>query len=228
MKQPTVPAGGRLPWFILGRGRIGIAIVAGALVALLTQDLPMEFILLLSYDVAVLVYLALFVLLMRRASPDDSAKISRHGEPSGQPILLVVVALSVMTLVGVAAMLSKSNANAGWVTNLHMAASQLAVLLSWFLSNIFFGLHYMRLYYDDTIIDGKTTYQEGLEYPERKAADFWDFMYYSFTIAMCYQTSDVTITSVKMRRVTLLHAIYAFIFVTAIIGLVVNIISNIV
>jgi uncharacterized membrane protein len=70
----------------------------------------------------------------------------------------------------------------------------------------------MRLYYDDTIVDGKRVYQLGLEFPERSTADFWDFMYYSFTIAMCYQTSDVSITSVRIRRVTLTHAIYLFLF----------------
>ena len=52
-------------------------------------------------------------------------------------------------------------------------------------------------------------------------------MYYSFTIAMCYQTSDVTVTSTRIRRVTLVHAIFSFLFVTAIIGFVVNVISNV-
>jgi uncharacterized membrane protein len=68
-----------------------------------------------------------------------------------------------------------------------------------------------------------------LEYPENptKEGDFWDFMYYSFTIAMCYQTSDVSITSMRIRRVTLLHTIISFLFVSAIIGFVVNVISNV-
>jgi uncharacterized membrane protein len=52
-------------------------------------------------------------------------------------------------------------------------------------------------------------------------------MYYSFTIAMCYQASDVTITSERIRRVTLLHAILSFILVSAMIGFVVNVISNV-
>jgi uncharacterized membrane protein len=52
-------------------------------------------------------------------------------------------------------------------------------------------------------------------------------MYYSFTIAMCHQTSDVTVTSVRIRGVTLMHAIFSLLFVTAIIGFVVNVISNI-
>ena len=52
-------------------------------------------------------------------------------------------------------------------------------------------------------------------------------MYYSLTIAMCYPTSDVTVTSVTIRRVTLVHAIFSVLFVTAIIGFVVNVISNV-
>ena len=51
-------------------------------------------------------------------------------------------------------------------------------------------------------------------------------MYYSFTIAMCFATSDVAITTTAMRRVTLLHAIFSFFFVAAIIGFVVNILSS--
>jgi len=67
----------------------------------------------------------------------------------------------------------------------------------------------------------------GLEFPHRETADYWDFMYYSFTIAVCYQTSDVSVSSVRIRRVTLVHAILSFLFVTAIIGFVVNVISNV-
>jgi uncharacterized membrane protein len=44
---------------------------------------------------------------------------------------------------------------------------------------------------------------------------------------MCYQTSDITITSVRIRRGTLLHAIISFLLVSAIIGFVVNVISNV-
>jgi hypothetical protein len=76
-------------------------------------------------------------------------------------------------------------------------------------------------------VEGKLTYHMGLEFTHREMADYWDIMYYSFTIAMCYQTSDVTITSVRIRRVTLAHAILSFLFVSAIIGFVVNVISNV-
>ena len=86
----------------------------------------------------------------------------------------------------------------------------------------------MRIYYDDRIVDGRLIYHQGLEFPERQVPDFRDFMYYSFTIAMCYSTSDVAVTSVRIRRVTLLHALFSSLYTTVIIGFVVNIISNVV
>jgi uncharacterized membrane protein len=218
---------GNLPWFIRRPSRIVAAIIVAAVAYVATSRLPDELSLLIPYDLAVAVYIALFSVFMQRASPEDAAEIARRGEPHTGLVLIAVIALSLVSLVGVAAMLNRPPGRPRWEINLQMTASLLAVILSWFLVQMYFGFHYMRLYYDDTVVDGKLVYQMGLEFPERSTADFWDFMYYSFTIAMCYQTSDVSITSVKIRRVTLLHSIFSFLFVTAIIGFVVNVISNV-
>ncbi len=228
MEQPISQApGGHLPWLIRRNGRVTAAVVATAIAYLATMSLPDELNLLIPYDVGVAVYLALCCALMGRASAEDAAQISRRGEPNNVLTLIVVNVLAIASLVGVAAMLNRPPNRPRWEINLHMAASLLAVILSWFLTHTYFGLHYMRLYYDDHIVDGKLVYHMGLEFPERATADFWDFMYYSFTIAMCFQTSDVTVTSIRIRRVTLVHAIFSFLFVTAIIGFVVNVISNV-
>ena len=228
MEQPISRSpGSNLPWLIRRPGRITAGIIAAAVAYLATIGLPDELNLLIPYDVGVAIYLGLFCVLMERASPEDAAEMTRRGEPNNRLVLIIVMALSVVSLVGVAAMLNHPPGRPRWEINLHMMASLLAVILSWFLAHIYFGLYYMQLYYDDTVVDGKTTYQTGLDFPERPTADFWDFMYYSFTIAMCYQTSDVTVTSTRIRRVTLVHAIFSFLFVSAIIGFVVNVISNV-
>jgi uncharacterized membrane protein len=228
MEQPIShsPSSDRL-WLFRTSGRITAAVVTAVVAYVLTMGLPDELNLLIPYDIGVVVYLALFCLLMERTSPECAAEWARRGEPNNALALIIVNALAVASLLGVAAMLNHAPGRPRWEINLHMTASLLAVILSWFLVLVYFGLHYMRLYYDDTVVDGKTSYQTGLEFPQRETADIWDFMYYSFTIAMCYQTSDVTVTSIRIRRVTLVHAIYSFLFVTAIIGFVVNIISNV-
>ena len=228
MEQPIShsPSSDR-SWLFRTSGRITAAVVTAAVAYLLTVPLPDELNLLIPYDVGVAVYLGLFCVLMERTTPEQVAGWARRGEPNNALVLIIVNVLAVASLLGVAAMLNRPPNRPRWEINLHMTASLLAVILSWFLVHIYFGLHYMRLYYDDTVVDGKTSYQTGLEFPERKTADLWDFMYYSFTIAMCYQTSDVTVTSTRIRRVTLVHAIFSFLFVSAIIGFVVNVISNV-
>jgi len=229
MEQPVVQAPDRnLSWFIRRQGRITTAIVAAAVAYLLTRGLPDELNLLIPYDLGVTVHVALFYALMAQASPKEVAELSRRREPSNILILIAVIVLSVVSLCGVAAMLNQPIGRPRWEVNLHMAASLLAVILSWLVVHIYFGLHYMRLYYDDAIVDGKLGYHKGLEFPHREMADFHDFMYYAFTISLCYSTSDISVTSTRIRRVTLLHAIFSFLFVTAIIGFVVNIISNVI
>jgi uncharacterized membrane protein len=71
--------------------------------------------------------------------------------------------------------------------------------------------------------------QEGVRIPwEQGRGDYRDFVYYSFTIAMCFQTSDVTVTSPNMRRLTIFHATVAYLFAMAILGLLLDgFISNI-
>ena len=51
-----------------------------------------------------------------------------------------------------------------------------------------------------------------------------DFAYFSFTIGMCFQTSDVTITERGIRRTTLVHGVLSFVYNTAILALALNLV----
>jgi uncharacterized membrane protein len=50
-----------------------------------------------------------------------------------------------------------------------------------------------------------------------------DFAYYSFTLGMCFQVSDVQCTDVGIRRATLAHALLSFVFNTTIVALSLNV-----
>ena len=226
--QPTYWSPGDLPWLIRRWGRFTAAIFVTVVAYFLTRGLPHDINLLLPYDIGVGLYLGLFAVLMHRASPEDTAELARRDEPASSPVLLVVLAVSVFSLVAVAGMLNHPPGRPAWEVNLHMTVSLLTVVLSWFWSHVYFGLYYMRVYYDDKVVDGNVIYQKGLQFPECEEPDFRDFMYYSLTIAMCYSTADVVVTSVNIRRVTLRHALFSSLYSTAIIGFVVNIISNVV
>lgn len=53
--------------------------------------------------------------------------------------------------------------------------------------------------------------------------DYWDFHYFSFTISVAVQTSDVGVGGRGMRRVVLAHSLVGFVFNTAILGFTINI-----
>jgi uncharacterized membrane protein len=215
----------RVPWVLQRPGRILFPILVAGLGMLVMLPLPVDVRLIVSFDFAALAYLALFVSLMNVVTPEQAAELSSRVEPNGVRTLVLVVLLSMVSIVAVGP-LQQTTHDAEWLKVPHLAGSLAAICLAWLIVHIQFGLHYMQMYYDDTITDDALPYDEELEIPSQKVGDYWDFMYYSFTIAMCYQTSDVTITSPSVRRLTLVHAIFSFFYIVAIIGLVVNIVGN--
>ncbi len=107
-------SGTHLPWFIRRPSRIVAAIIVAAVAYLLTWELPDELNLLIPYDLAVTVYIGLVGVLMNRASPADAAELSRRDEPNTGLVLTIVIALSVVSLVGVAAMLNHPPGRPRW------------------------------------------------------------------------------------------------------------------
>jgi uncharacterized membrane protein len=53
--------------------------------------------------------------------------------------------------------------------------------------------------------------------------DYWDFLYFSFTIAVAVQTSDICVMSRPMRKMVLGQSVLSFFFNLAILGLSINI-----
>jgi uncharacterized membrane protein len=139
---------------------------------------------------------------------------------------MTAVVFSSLSMAGVGFMSDISKTWTPLHKSLHTVSSLLAIVLSWTLLHVFYAFYYAHRYYDVDEGDPALPLRRGLSFPNDEPPDYWDFLYYSFTIAMCYQTSDVTVCSRSMRRITLFHAVISFLYVTAILGLVINILSN--
>lgn len=99
------------------------------------------------------------------------------------------------------------------------------MLLSWCLVHTIFASRYAHLYYADHKIN-KDTHAGGLDFPGEKHPDFVDFAYFSFTLGMTFQVSDVEISSRIIRRLALWHGLLSFGYNATIIALTVNIIAG--
>lgn len=208
--------------------RFLITLVVVIVVYLITGNLYPELRFLLAYDLGILVYLGILAIRMFKATAEDTFHLSRQQEPKNITMLLLVLLFSTMGLIGLGLLLDHSKTWNPFLTNLHLGLSLVAIFLSWILVHTVFAIYYANLYYDEISDDDSLVYQKGLNFPNQELADYWDFMYYSFTIAMCYQTSDVSIESTAMRRMTLFHSILSFMLVAVVIGLVVNVTSNLI
>ena len=65
----------------------------------------------------------------------------------------------------------------------------------------------------------------GLQFPGSNAKfepGHTDFFYFSFTIAVTAQTSDVSVTTRKMRRLVLFQSVLSFVFNTTILAFAIN------
>jgi uncharacterized membrane protein len=96
-----------------------------------------------------------------------------------------------------------------------------AVVSAWCLTHTAYTLRYAHLYYRDDD-DG----EGGLTFPGSQQPDYYDFAYFAFTVGMCFQVSDVTVTSKPFRRAVLVHSVLSFAYNTAILALAMNLVAG--
>ena len=97
------------------------------------------------------------------------------------------------------------------------AACLAAVTFSWALTHTAFTFRYARMYYEG--VKGG----EGLIFPGGQAPNDFDFAYFSFTLGMAFQTSDICISSPVIRRTVLVHSLVSFAYNTTLVAFTLNI-----
>lgn len=105
-----------------------------------------------------------------------------------------------------------------------MLLSVAGMIFSWVLVHTIFTFHYAHLYYDGRKDDSPGG--DALDFPGEKNPDYLDFAYFSFVIGMTFQVSDVEISSGRIRRTALAHALLAFVLNTFVVALTINSIAG--
>ena len=95
--------------------------------------------------------------------------------------------------------------------------------LAWLFSNTVYALHYAHLFY---LVDGSGKDGGGIDIPACTEPDYWDFLYFSFTLGMTFQTSDVEISSRTVRRVVLGQCLAAFVFNIGVLAFTINVLGS--
>ncbi|MBV8667297.1 MAG: DUF1345 domain-containing protein [Burkholderiaceae bacterium] len=206
------------------RPRLMAATVAGCATGmLLPASLPLITRILTGWDFAVWSYLLLMGWLMSRA---NHARVRMLAEREDESAAVVLAVLSLASVVSLAAIAMELATLKDLPTELRLgryAFTAATVLGSWCLLGIIFTIHYARLYYQ------AAPEKRPLHFPDREEhPDYWDFLYFSFTIAVAAQTSDVSVHGRAMRKVVLAQSVLSFLFNVAILGLSINIAASMV
>jgi len=173
---------------------------------------------LLGWNVVVWLYLVVVVFALVRAEEGHYKRVALEQAESAAAVLAIVVGAAVVSLVAVVFELIAAKAAGPHRMLPHLVFGALTVLGSWLLLPTLFGLTYASEYYGPEP-------DRGLAFPDSEPGfepDHTDFLYFSFTIAVTAQTSDVGITTRAMRRLVLFQSILSFVFNTTILAFSVN------
>jgi uncharacterized membrane protein len=170
-----------------------------------------------GWDAGAVTLLGMLWFVIFAASPMATRCRAATADPGRTTVWLLVLGASSSSLFAAAGLMRHARVIAPQGGTVLIVASLIAVITAWFLTHTGFTLRYAHLYYrDDDEGEG------GLLFPgERKPSDF-DFAYFAFTVGMCFQVSDVTVSSPQIRRAVLGHALLSFAYNTVILALALN------
>ena len=166
---------------------------------------------LVAFDLSALFFLAGSMPLLRI---HDVATMKAHAaaNDANRTMLLVITAIfSLAVLVAVETMI---DAAPGWKTKGLIVGT---LLVAWLFANTIYALHYAHLY---------AKLQGGLEFPGKEPPSYADFAYFSFTLGMTFQTSDVAISDRGIRNVVTAHCLVTFVFNLGILAFTINVLGG--
>ncbi|GAB7529579.1 DUF1345 domain-containing protein [Pseudomonas sp. 3A(2025)] len=194
-----------------------IGLLAGIGTALLMPSSSVIQNCLIGWNVTVWLFLALILGRTFKSSAADVKRIAAIEDEHAGTVLLTVCLAALASLAAIIVELASSKALHADHQVLKHSFTGLTIVGSWLLIGVIFSLHYARLFYTSPGAKPALNFPDGEKHP-----DYWDFLYFSFTLSVAVQTSDVGVMTRAMRKVVLAQSLIGFIFNTAILGLTIN------
>ena len=204
---------------IRSRPHLALAIALGAAVALLwPAHATWLRRALIGWNAGVWVYLLGMLWVIAHADHRKVRAIAGRQDESAHLVLGTLLAGTGFSLYAIVSELTRMDHMPADQVALRYAFTALTVIGSWLLVGVLFCFHYAHIYYRAGNSEPPLRFpQENLE------PDYWDFLYFSFTIAVAVQTSDVAVASTTMRKLVLGQSVLSFFFNLLILGLSINI-----
>jgi uncharacterized membrane protein len=207
-----------MPFLARTHPRLSSAATLGIAVGILAPADSIISKILFGWNAGVWAYLVLMLWLTARAKAPDVKRIAEVEDENAGLVLFIVSIAAIASLATIAFELAGSRELETTRKLLHYGFTALTVIGSWLLIGVIFSVHYARLFYTWAGKDLALRFAEGLTTP-----NYWDFLYFSFTISAAVQTSDVGVATRDLRKIVLAQTLIGFLFNTAILGFSINI-----
>ena len=178
----------------------------------------------LAFDIAAATFLVSLWPLLQTAHAQTMRQHAERNDANRALLLAISVAVSLVVLVAVFSELQEKVSSRPSTIPLIIATLSLA----WLFSNMVYALHYAHAFYTPADPDGAGEREDhgGFDFPRTKEPNYWDFIYFSFTLGMTFQTSDTALTNTRMRRITTLHCLAAFVFNLGVLAFTINVLGS--
>jgi uncharacterized membrane protein len=170
-----------------------------------------------AWNITVILLLSVIYLLVTRANSEQLETRYREDDPTAPVILVVVIIAAILSVGAIVAFLTTLKQVEASQKLAHIVLATLTIADSWALVPTIYALHYADLYYS------APSERRPLSFPGTRAPVFWDFAYFSFTIAAACQTADVSTRGVQVRKTVIAHSIISVLFNVSILGFAVNV-----
>jgi len=208
---------------VLYHPRLWIAAAAGtAVFFLLPQPWSVLSRVLVCWNCGVALFLLLIFIWMTRLTAEQICSRYVEEDESAPIILVVVILAALLSLVAIVEPLATIKQVAGTERLAHFALAALTLANSWTLVPTMFTTHYADAFYS------AKEEARPLRFPETPMPVFWDFAYFSFTIAAACQTADVSTLNAGVRKSVLAHTAISFLFNASILGFAINVTAGLI
>jgi uncharacterized membrane protein len=208
---------------ILEHPRLWISFIVGlTLFFFLPQDWSILSRVLVCWNGGTLLFLALIFYWMTHLTAAEICTKFVEEDESAPFILAAVIIAAVASLVAIVEPLATIKQVSGSVRAAHFGLAALTLIDSWLLVPTMFTTHYADMFYSTTEDD------RPLRFPNTPMPVFWDFAYFSFTIAAACQTSDVSTEHAEIRKIVLLQTLISFLFNASILGFAINVTAGLI
>ena len=166
---------------------------------------------LVGFDLAAGIFLLASLRLLKVHDPQTMRVHAAENDANRNILLGIVAIVSIAVLVAVAEM---TGAAPGWKTKALIVGT---LLMAWLFANSVWALHYAHL---------AATRGGGIDFPGENPPGYADYVYFSFTLGMTFQTSDVAISDPGIRKVVTAHCLAAFVFNLGILAFTISVLGS--